>query len=315
MPEISVVVPIYNVERYLSQCVDSILQQTFVDFELILVDDGSTDNSFDICKKYERLDSRIKIVHQENEGLSSARNAGIDIASGRYIMFVDSDDFLLPGMIDELHSICTKYKADISCCDYMRCREDGAICDAKNMPTNSNVNIYIDDKMKVFLEGKSFSVTAWGKLYRTDLFSKVRYPIGMYHEDVYTTYKLIHLANKIAVTNSIGYVYRYNSCGITGSFSPKRFNLIEAKIEQVEFIEQYYPELADLSYVGIVYACNQCLSQMSKSGYSNLEMERIMQRLYRKYLVYYLKSRASIVGKMYAIVAFINVKIAKQITV
>ena len=120
MSEISIIVPVYNVEKYLENCIESILNQTFKDFELILVDDGSTDNSGKICDIYEKKDSRIKVIHKNNGGLSSARNAGLDIACGKYVGFIDSDDSIHPRMYEILYDLIKKYESDISCCNYKK---------------------------------------------------------------------------------------------------------------------------------------------------------------------------------------------------
>lgn len=208
-PKLSIVVPVYNVEQYLNKCVDSILAQTFRDFEVILLDDGSTDGSGEICDEYAKKDSRIKVIHQQNGGLSCARNNGIKIATGNYIGFSDSDDWIEPEMYQKMLTAAETQKADIVVCRLQRVNENGGdiveitgydICLSMNR-WEATQEILKDDLMRSY---------AVNKIYKRSLFNGIEYPLCRYFEDTFTTYKLIYKANKIVTTPYIGYNYRFN---------------------------------------------------------------------------------------------------------
>lgn len=310
---VSVVIPIFNVEKYIRECVNSLLRQTYKNMEIILVDDGSPDNCPNICDSYLALDKRIKVIHKNNGGLSDARNKGIDIATGQYLVFVDGDDFLLPDAIGRMVKIAAEYHADIVCIRYIRCEEDESFMNMKiSRKTTEKILKYEGiDKIREFLSGDTINTTAWGKMYCTKFFKKIRFPYGKYHEDVYTTYKLVDIAERIVSSSYIGYVYRKNRKSITGEqFSEKRLDAIEGKIFQAEFIKRKYPMLIDEAYVDIIYACNTCLKLMAISGYKNLDIYKKLHDLYKKYGRYYLKGNVSSKGKIVTIIAILNIRFA-----
>ncbi|MDV4769588.1 glycosyltransferase, partial [Enterococcus faecium] len=179
MCEISIIVPVYKVEPYLRKCVDSILAQTFTDFEVILVDDGSPDNSGKICDEYASKDSRVRVIHKKNGGLSSARNAGIDVARGKYLGFVDSDDYIEKDMYELLYDNIVKEQADLSICGIYDIYAGKKV---KILPEEYKVLDKVS-AMKIVLEAQSFSVHAVNKLYKKELFNKIRYPENIITED------------------------------------------------------------------------------------------------------------------------------------
>lgn len=209
MPKISIIVPVYNVEEYLEICIDSILNQTFKDFELILVNDGSTDNSLKICKYYENIDNRIYIIDKKNGGLSSARNAGLDIAKGEYIGFVDSDDYIHPQMYELLYNQIIKNKADISMCDFKKVSEfNKKELSAKGI-LNNKIEI-LDNKESLFKLGEKDSVTyivSWNKLYNKGLFKNIRFKEGIIHEDEYIIHRLLYQAKNLVYIKGRLYFY------------------------------------------------------------------------------------------------------------
>ena len=197
MKKISVIVPIYKVEKYIHRCIDSIINQTYKNLEIILVDDGSPDSCPRICDEYAKKDKRIKVIHKENGGLSDARNKGVDIATGDYIAFVDSDDYIHPNMYEVLIYELEKNNSDIALCKY------------KIVYEKSKITTEIDGKFEVYSlnnlqaldsmygkDGVDF-IVAWNKLYKKDLFNKIRYPVGKIHEDEYTTYKLLFASKNV----------------------------------------------------------------------------------------------------------------------
>ena len=211
MPKVSIIVPVYNVENYLRRCVDSILNQTFSDFELILVDDGSPDNCGVVCDEYEKKDKRIKVIHKENGGLSDARNAGIDIARGEYLGFVDSDDWIHPQMFEILYNGIVENNVKMSVCGY----EETDV--QKGFEDISEVKYNVKNGLDFFVEKNLIAVVAWNKLYHKSLFEEIRYPIGKIHEDEFITYKLLYKAGNIAYCENQLYCYFINLNGITKS--------------------------------------------------------------------------------------------------
>ena len=235
---ISIIVPVYNVEKYICRCIDSILAQTYKDFELILVDDGSTDSSGKICDDYKERDKRIKVIHKENGGLSSARNVGIDVAEGDYIGFIDSDDYIRKDMYEILYKCIQKNNCDISICNYLFIDEDG------NGVTHMNNDLPIKDEIisgyeaieKMCSYKGFYYITAWNKLYNKHIISSNKFPIGRVHEDVFNSYKILFNSNKVGCVYEPLYYYTINSNGITHkAFNIKRLDILYAYIERIKF--------------------------------------------------------------------------------
>lgn len=235
---LSIIVPIYNVEKYLRNCIDSILNQTFEEFELILVNDGSPDLSLEICREYEKKDERIIVVDKENGGLSDARNVGIDIAKGKYIGFVDSDDWVEKSMYETLVYILEKYNADIAQCEYIRAENENI----KKKNEDKIVEKCFDRELaldNLYNELTVSTVVAWNKIYKRELFDNIRYPKGKLHEDEFTTYKLIDRANKIAYINKKLYYYRDTPNSIVNSeYNIRRLDYFEALEERMRYFEK-----------------------------------------------------------------------------
>ena len=253
MREISIIVPVYNVENYLDRCISSILEQSFTDFQFILVNDGSKDNSGTICDEYAKKDSRIKVIHQDNLGLSAARNIGIEASQGKYITFIDSDDFIHTNMLYILYNNLLENKADISVCNYNLVYEDKLTTRDWG---NNDIAVYnnIESVKKIVEKSETVMIIAWGKLYKRDLFDDIRYPVGKYHEDEFVTYKLLYKSTKTVVTDAKLYYYLQRSNSITGStYSIKRLEKLEALEEAVMFFKsksnEELVELAQYRYM------------------------------------------------------------------
>lgn len=238
-PIITVVVPIYNVEKYLKECVDSILCQTYSNLEIILVDDGSPDKCGNICDEYKVMDSRVKVIHQKNKGLSGARNAAIDIASGEYITFVDSDDYIDPDMIEILYHQISLNNAEISVGAFE------SFCDNKILGGNAHDNqIFVynrENALDCFLFNDYLTPCVCGKLYKIDLWESVRCPEGKLFEDQFTTYKLIDLCKRIVFVSKPLYHYRKRLGSIGHSkFSEQTYDLYNAIHEEYNYINKIY---------------------------------------------------------------------------
>lgn len=262
-PMISIIVPIYNVEKYLNKCVDSILGQTFTDFELILVDDGSPDRCGEICDYYKTKDKRVKVIHKENGGLSSARNAGIDIARGEYIGFVDSDDFIEPFMYEYLIESINKNKCRLAVCAINYVFEDG-----KSISKVKNEKDQVFKFSSAILEMnkyKLFDMAACTKIFHKSLFDNIRFPVGKLSEDFYVMYKIFDSAQKISfvATPCYNYLQRQNSISRNTRIN---HDFEYAAKEQMEYLENKYPELKVLAHTSYASAALTVYDFYLKSG-------------------------------------------------
>lgn len=208
-PLISVIVPVYNVEKYITRCVESIACQTYSNLEIILVDDGSPDGSGKICDDFAERDSRIKVIHKSNGGLSSARNAGIDASTGQLIAFVDGDDYVSRKMYETLYNALAENGADMSICNCEFVDEDGKTIDGKNSEIKSEVldKAQALERLNPLLYPYWKYVTAWNKLYKRELFGEIRYPDGKIHEDEFIIHRIIDRCSCVAVTEEPLYKY------------------------------------------------------------------------------------------------------------
>ena len=242
MPQISVIVPVYKVEKYIDRCVRSILGQTYADFELILVDDGSPDNSPAMCDAWAGQDARIRVIHKENGGLSSARNAGMEIAAGEYFHFVDSDDVIHPDCLQILMTCIRRTGAEIAMGRFTRFREDTVPADRFTPWDGSWVtrtNLETLDLLFVPSDNIPALTSACGTLWHRRLFDGIPFPVGRLFEDEFVTYKLYHKAGKVAFVDTEVYFYFDNSDGITRNLTvEKRFDEYDAQWERLEYFGQ-----------------------------------------------------------------------------
>lgn len=232
-PLISVIIPVYNVENYLEECVNSILNQTYSNLEVILVNDGSPDNSAAICDRYAKNDGRVIVVHKKNGGLSDARNAGLDICKGEFIAFVDSDDVVHRQFIEKLHENIDD--VDLVFCEY-QAFENGDILD--NVQRFEEQLTYTTDEFynKLVFNYTPKLVIACNKLYRKHIFSDLRYPVGKVHEDEFLIHHIVKQSSKIRYLNQPLYYYRQDSNGITSFFTEKKFkDKLMALSDRIDF--------------------------------------------------------------------------------
>ena len=236
MATVSVIVPIYNVERYVEKTIVSIINQSYKDLEIILVNDGSTDNSLKICRDFAKIDDRIIVLDKKNGGLSDARNYGIEKSKGEYILFVDGDDYIHYQMVEILYNCAQKSSSDMVICNFTRVNENENTVDTKiDLNQLKNINTYTNTEAlhKLFISDTYliFSV-AWNKLYKRSLFHEVRFPYGKIHEDEFTSYKLIDLADKIGYINIPLYYYvRREGSIVSSGITDRSFQKVEAYIE------------------------------------------------------------------------------------
>ena len=213
-PLISVIVPVYNVARYLERCIDSITGQTYGNIEIVLVDDGSRDDSGEICDRYAEKDGRITVIHKENSGVSDARNEGIAVAHGEWCAFIDSDDAIAPDYLEYLYGLCVKYGADLSCCSFVRSSDDLPSYPGPENPPEKAISgkeacaSYLTDRYLYY-------ITVTRKLIRMPIVRSFPYPGGRNHEDDAVIYRYLYAAERVAVSDSVKYFYYVNPTSIT----------------------------------------------------------------------------------------------------
>ena len=301
---ISVIIPVYNVEAFLPECLESVVRQSYTDLEIILVDDGSTDSCPSICDAYAAADARIKVIHQQNRGLSAARNAGIEASSGEYITFVDSDDFILPDMLEHLLELARRHDADYVQCGYVRCQEKDSIGQITLCDEPESVQALEDayGKMKSCIRNEGLYVSAWGKLFSRGLFRDIRFPEGKVHEDTPFTLEAVHASGRIVASSRTGYIYRRRSGSITDMPSAA-WDRIDANLFAVSFCEKNYPGLLVSAHARLISACNRTMLDMAKYDWRNDEIERCLKRLYRRYFSLKIGKPLTRPSKMFATLA------------
>lgn len=291
MAEVSIIVPVYQVESYIRQCVDSILAQTFADFELILVDDGSKDMSGQICDAYAAKDARVKVIHKENGGLSDARNRGMDQMTGNYFMFVDSDDYIAPTMVESLYKSILNEHADIAACNYLNFFENDR---EKDFATSIQSEILTG--AEIFYNRKNernygIWTVAWNKLYKKERFGNIRFRFGKYHEDEFWANDIYRMHIKVITIPECLYYYRQRSDSIMGKKSITRnLDIIEAFQERIKIYLQE-PQYAGQAYKVLVYSL-EYLEESKKLITNSKEQTRFIQAEKRtKDIIQQLKQR------------------------
>lgn len=253
----SVIVPIYKVEKYLRRCIDSILNQTYKNIEVILVDDGSPDKCGEICDEYEKIDSRVRVIHKENGGLSEARNFGLLHAVGEYVFFVDSDDWIDRDYCSSAILDLVKENVDVVIFGYNKIDEDGNLVDVAT--TLQPKIISTEDALRGLVDG-TIANYAWNKIYKRRLFSEIEYPVGRLWEDVGTTYRVFDKCESLYLSNRVTYNYLVRKNGITGVHSSKAdIDIYEQRKEQYNFFQEKYPEIAVQALSALVDSAIQAL--------------------------------------------------------
>ena len=245
---ISIIIPVYKVEKYLEKCIESVLKQTYTNLQIILVDDGSPDSCGKICDEYAKKDPRIEVIHKVNGGLSDARNVGIAKAKGKYIGFVDSDDYIKEDMYEILINLIKEYDADVSICNLYD------VIDGKEYIRNNENGIQEYSRLEILKEvllDKNIQSYAWNKLYKKELFDEIKYPIGKKYEDIGTTFYVFEKCNKIVVTSEPEYYYLKRSDSLVNNVTEstvldytdiiiQRYLYTQKNIEELRKYNNYY---------------------------------------------------------------------------
>ena len=269
MPRISVIIPVYNVEKYLTECLDSVLEQTLKDIEVICVNDGSTDNSGQILDEYARQDPRIKVIVQENKGLSGARNTGVKIATGEFTCFVDSDDRIPPFALDTLWQIAQAAKVDVVMSEK---RQSQLITQTEPVHWQIHTRVMPD-----FVNNRHISSSAWNKLYRTKLIQNHPFIEGIYFEDWPFLTTLMGRISAFATTPTPCYIYRENNTSITrSSFNVKK---VDSYIKGIQFVYAYFKDSKDLIWAQkrMSVAAKMLINKVYHSGNKELRLYAAQQ--------------------------------------
>lgn len=251
---ISVIVPIYNEEKYLEKCISSIVSQTYKNLEIILVDDGSTDQSPFICDEWARKDSRIKVIHKKNSGNSHSRNVGLTYAAGDIIAFVDSDDYIEPHMYEHLINLCDD-DIDIVECQYTFVFDDNFKFDNNNIEICKEV-FSSAQAMKSHIQNTIFQQVLWNKIYRRRVVKGVFFPQNKRIDDEFWTYRVIGNSHKLVHINMCLYAYRQHESSIMHEkYSLKKLQTVEAKIIRHNYITKNMPTLCEVSLLNLIFTC------------------------------------------------------------
>jgi glycosyltransferase involved in cell wall biosynthesis len=260
MAKIGIIVPVYNVERYLNRCIDSILKQTFEDFEVILIDDGSTDRSGRICDEYAETDARIQAVHKDNSGVADTRNKGLEIVKTEYITFIDADDYVDSRYLETLYRLMKKYDGDLVISYHNVLQENG--CRRLKSGNSTDQTVFgeaIVSKAEVYkamLGNEGMITSVWGKLYHRDLFQTVRYPVGEIYEDMSVISKIVERSRRIVAVSYRGYYYIQRTGSIThGTPSLEHMVLLYNEEQLMHLIQDKYPEIEGIAKRHYFWSC------------------------------------------------------------
>ncbi|MBQ9768212.1 MAG: glycosyltransferase [Lachnospiraceae bacterium] len=279
---ISIVVPVYNVEAYVDICVCTLVAQSYRNIEILLVDDGSTDSSGSLCKRWAEKDSRVIYIHKENGGAASARNAALDVCRGQLITFVDSDDYIDENYIEVLYRAMKAEDADISICGWKNETSSGI---GASDTSRGTVCYDKTEALKKLFYQEDYDTAMWAKLYRAELFEAIRFPVGNIYEDIAIIYKVFELAEKVVYSEYAGYHYLLRDTGTTlKTFSKKKMDLIDVADEMEEYVLKHCPGVSDAMKSKYVRANFHIYLQIPRTDEFKEERARIEKNIdkYRK---------------------------------
>ena len=307
---ISIVVPIYNVEKYLCRCVDSILSQSYLNIEIILVDDGSTDNCSSICDHYSKVDNRVIVIHKKNGGLSDARNEGIKKSNGKYITFIDSDDYVHNDFITKLYNLLIKTKSDISCCDFFNFSETDEKIDFSNYKESFTYSDFAVEKVealeKIMYRNKLRN-SACAKLFKKELFNNIVFPKGKLCEDLGTMYKLFSLTNRVSMTHFRYYYMQRKHSIIHSNFNINRMDGLYFAVEQTNFISNNYPNIINAAYNREFMEAIYILMKIPNKNQYKVQLEEIYSSIKRTRKFILTDKKSSFKIKLLALTSYFGI--------
>lgn len=311
---VTVVIPVYNVEKHLRACIDSVVGQTYGNLQIILVNDGSTDGSAEICRQYAVKDPRVLLIDQEHQGLSAARNVGIKAANGKYITLVDSNDMVDQRMVEYLYRLMRNAEADMATCQMKQVDEAGK----EILQSREYQNKVIQGKkacMRAFFRDAELSVTAWGKLYKTADFKEITYAVGTYHEDAYTTQMLVDRCRRIVCGREQMYSCRQGGGIVHEAFSVKYPDAVEEYELWAAFVEKHYPALKTDARGKIIWACNSCAMRLKDSAHADEKTIEYLQKRYRQHEGAFLLGNYRMAAKLFSVCAWVNLKVTLELMI
>lgn len=275
MDKISIIVPVYNVEKYVSRCIDSLISQTYKNIEIIIVDDGTKDDSGRICDQYAEKYNNISVIHTSNGGLASARNVGLQHITGEWVFFIDSDDFVTTDAIETLLMLCKQHNCDISIGDFKKYYNE------EDLIRNSSEKYYImnnSQAMSLIFDKTKQRFTAWGKLFKATLFNDIKFKSeARYAEDMYIMYKLFDAANQVIRTDRE--IYYYNQEGVSlcrSTFNKNKLHGCYSTRECLDFISKHYPTVENEAFAGYSsMLLNYCWQLRKNTEYDEFKRESI----------------------------------------
>ncbi len=304
---ISVIIPVYNAESKIKRCIDSVVSQTYTCLQIILIDDGSTDDSLKICKDYEQVDERIIVIKQENGGVGKARNTGLNRATGMYICFVDADDYLLKDCIETLYIDLISNECDISACNHY-CESRGRRKTHKELSS-----IYSStDAIKMMWHNRIIPVASWAKLFKEQLWNNVRFPECYAGEDYATIYKSFLNAQKIFYNGCPKYIYCYDKNSISNSFLEKKIELLYVAERVVADCSKHYEFLETSAKTKGVDIAFQCLCQMNEKLYKKYS-KRVLGVIYKYRRVVFVDRDVRVKSLVAVLLSYINPMIVRKL--
>ena len=283
--KISIIIPVYKVEKYLDSCVESVVNQTYENLEIILVDDGSPDNCPKMCDDWAKKDKRIKVIHKENGGLSDARNAGIDVAPGDYLMFLDSDDSIHTQTCEILLYNIENENADVSACSFQDVYEIDVIEEKKYKLEEIKSKVFKKDDVfdLIFNDNVKTDTMACAKMYKKGIFNELRFDVGKIHEDEFIVHKILNKCEVFVYTDLPLYNYFKRADSITGGFSEKRLMILEALENRISFIEEYRPKFRKKAIYQYLDVCFKIYYKAKMSNINNSTCESIKEKMFNYY--------------------------------
>lgn len=313
MAQISVVVPVYKVRAYLHKCVDSILNQSFQDMEVILVDDGCPDSCGAICEEYAKKDSRVKVVHKENGGLSDARNAGLQYVTSEYVIFIDSDDYIKRDMLEYLYHNIKEHNADIATCGVYD------VYESKTVDAGEAEEIFECDAQTLYsyiLLGKKVRGEIWNKLMRRDLIGDIRFPKGKLYEDIYFLADIMPLVKKACVGTAPKYFYLHREGSITGKpYRKQLLDIIEGYEKTYQTVLKSFPALREEAHCLRLWSRFIILDKiMEEKNYRQVDQFQIMLKYLKNHRGEILRNRYFNKGRKVSIIILcISLKLYRQL--
>lgn len=280
-PLVSIIIPVYNVSQYLEEALDSVVNQTYTNLEIIIIDDGSTDDSYRKCEKYANKDIRIRLIHQENRGLSTARNVGLNVMKGDIVAFLDPDDIMHVSLIEVMMSyLIQEPEIDMVVCRYTICEDVSAIaCRNDYIRPSILAGIYDCKEILQAVVEEKCNNNVWNKLYRRELWSHIRFPDGHVYEDTDTVYKVIYLCKRICVADQILYYHRRRNDSISNTFSQKAvFDRILAWSHFDDFIRENIPTIFSKEQLNNLMKTQIHILINYYANTGNSEGERLLRR-------------------------------------